>query len=192
MRNKPSPLARVLSGAMSAVAFAVIAASLACSGSDTSPAVPQPVVVYRLGPTSGPMEGGTTVSVRLHACPPLAAGTGFQPGTIVKFGGAAATIVTVLSDTLLSAIAPGWVVAYDSALAQGKFFAPPPTGFVPDHFMFDVTVSPGGGKTNMDAVVGSYTYVDTTLRFAPCDSDCWDYQRVRSKLARGSGCDGAA
>jgi hypothetical protein len=30
------------------------------------------------------------------------------------------------------------------------------------------------------------------LRFAPCDSDCWDYQRVRSKLARGSGCDGAA
>ncbi len=132
------------------------------------------------------MEGGTTVSVRLHASPPSTAGTGFQPGTIVKFGGAAATIVTVLNDTLISAIAPSWFAAYDSALAQGKFFALPPTGFVPGHYTFDVTVSPGGGKTNMDAVVGSYTYVDTTLRFAPCDSDCYDYRRVRPKPPHGS------
>ena len=186
MRNKPSPVARVLSrGAMSAVAFAVIAASLSCSGSDTSPALPQPVVVYGVGPTFGPKEGGTTVSVRLHASPLLTAGTGFQPGTIVKFGGAAATIVTVLNDTLISAIAPSWVAAYDSALAQAKFFTPSPGGGVPG-FTYHVTVSPGGEKTSRDVVVGLYTYVDTTPRCAPGDSDCYDYRRVRSKPAHGS------
>jgi hypothetical protein len=187
MRDKSSHLARVLGrGAISPVAFAIIAASLGCSDSNTSPAAPQPVVVYNLGPTSGPQEGGTTVTLRLHAFPRLAEGTGFQPGAIVKFGGAAATNVSVLNDTLITAIAPSWIAAYDSALAQGKFFNPPPSAVVPNHYMFNVTVSPAGQKTNANVLVGSYTYVDTTLRFAPCDSDCWEYQRVRSKVSRGS------
>lgn len=187
MMKKPSPVACVLGrGAMSAVAFAVIAASLACSGSDTSPAVPQPVVVYRLGPSSGPLEGGTSVTVRLSAVPRLAEGTGFQPGAIVKFGGAAATNVSVINDTLISTIAPSWIAAYDSAIAQGKRILPSPSAGAPD-VTFDVTLSPAGSKTNVGVLVGSYTYVDTTLRCAPPgDSDCYDYQRVRSKPPHGS------
>jgi hypothetical protein len=187
MTNKASHVARLLGrGAISPVAFAVIAASVGCSDSTGSPAGPQPVVTYNLGPISGPQEGGTTVTVRLHAFPRLAEGTGFQPGAIVKFGGAAATNVRVLNDTLISATAPTWIAAYDTALAQGKFFAPPPSALVPDRYKFDVTVSPVGLRTTVDVFVGFYTYVDTTLRFAPCDSDCWDYNSVRSKPPRGS------
>ena len=126
------------------------------------------------------------MTVRLHAFSRLAEGTGFQPGAIVKFGAAAATNVSVLNDTLLTAIAPSWITAYDSALAQGEFFNPPPSAVVTNHYRFNVTVSPVGEKTNANVLVGSYTYVDTTLRFAPCDSDCWDYQRVWSTLSRGS------
>ena len=183
MTNQPSRAPRVLGRrAISRVAFAVIAASFGCGSSDTSPAAPQPVVAYDLGPTSGPLEGGTAVTVRLHPFPGWAEGTGFQPGTIVKFGGAAATNAIVLNDTLIDAIAPSWFMAYDSALAQEKRSAS--VGVSLSLNMFAVTVSALGKKTNLDVIVGYYTYVDTTFH---CDSDCYDYQRARSKpLRRGT------
>jgi hypothetical protein len=181
MTSQPSRAARVLGRrAISCVAFAVIAASFGCTGSDNSPAAPQLTVVYDLGPISGPMEGGTAVTVYLHALPGLAEGAGFQPGMIVKFGGAPATNVTVLNDTLIGAIAPSWFMAYDSALAQGKLSES--KGVLPHSLnTFAVTVSAAGKKTNLDVSVGYYTYVDTTFR---CDSDCYDYQRARSKPLR--------
>ncbi len=53
--------------------------------------------VGAVGPNGGAVGGGTVVTVR---------GDGFAPGATVKFGDAAATGVTVLSGTLLTASAP--------------------------------------------------------------------------------------
>ncbi len=125
------------------------------------------------------MEGGTTVTVRLRAFQRLADGTGFQPGAIVKFGGAAATNVSVLNDTLISAIAPNWILAYDSTLAHAdpkSFHLGEPN--LPA-LTFLVTVSSVGEKTNV--FVGLYGYVDTTIS---CYTDCSRYPTDALTAAR--------
>ncbi len=53
--------------------------------------------VSTVAPNGGAVGGGTVVTVQ---------GDGFAPGATVKFGDAAATAVTVLSGTLLTANAP--------------------------------------------------------------------------------------
>jgi hypothetical protein len=61
-----------------------------------TPPVPAPFAVTSLTPTSGPVEGGTTVDIT---------GTGLAGATAVSFGGTAA-VFTVLSSTALRATSP--------------------------------------------------------------------------------------
>src|SRR5271157_1108113 len=53
--------------------------------------------VTKINPTSGPLIGGTTVTVT---------GTGFTGATSVKFGTTAATSYTVVSATSITAVSP--------------------------------------------------------------------------------------
>ena len=50
-------------------------------------------------PATGPATGGTVVTIN---------GTGFAPGSTVTFGGAAATKVTVVKNTQITATSPAW------------------------------------------------------------------------------------
>ncbi len=56
-----------------------------------------PPSVSSITPTSGPVDGGTTVTIT---------GSGFSAATAVRFGSAAATSFTVHSDTDITAVAP--------------------------------------------------------------------------------------
>jgi uncharacterized repeat protein (TIGR03803 family) len=90
---------------------------------------PSPTVTG-VSPASGPVSGGTVVTV---------SGTDFQPGATVSFGGTAATGVTYFSATTIYALTPvhaaGAVTAtvrnpdlQTGALTNGYFYAPPPSG----------------------------------------------------------------
>jgi len=91
---------------------------------------PVPVVeVTSVSPVNGPIGGGTTVTIR---------GSGFTSGATATFGGVAATGVVVTGPTTLTAVtgehATGLVDVtvtipgpYFATLAQGFFYAPPPT-----------------------------------------------------------------
>jgi hypothetical protein len=86
------------------------------------------VVVSSLSPVSGPIAGGTTVTIR---------GQGFVAGATVTIGGVAATGVVVSGPTSLTAVTgphatgladvtvtiPG---PYSATLAQSFFYVPPP------------------------------------------------------------------
>lgn len=54
-------------------------------------------VVSSISPNSGPVMGGTTVKIL---------GSGFQSGASVTFGGTASTSVTLVSSTVIQAVAP--------------------------------------------------------------------------------------
>jgi hypothetical protein len=90
-----------------------------------------PVLHYRvtsISPVNGPIDGGTTVTIR---------GQGFVPGATVGIGGVTASGVVVTSPTTLTAVTgphatgladvtvtvPG---PQSATLAQGFFYAPPP------------------------------------------------------------------
>ncbi len=60
-------------------------------------ATPSAPVVSSISPTSGSVEGGTSVTIN---------GDNFQPGASVSFGGSAASNVTLLSSTQLQAVTP--------------------------------------------------------------------------------------
>ena len=73
-----------------------LAATASVAQGFTFDAAPPPVVVA-VSPTSGTSGGGTPVTI---------AGTGFAAGATVRFGGVAATGVTVASTTQLTAVTP--------------------------------------------------------------------------------------
>jgi hypothetical protein len=56
-----------------------------------------PITVSRISPNSGPTSGGTTVTI---------AGRNFGAGAMVTFGGVAATNVTVVNSTTITATTP--------------------------------------------------------------------------------------
>ena len=62
----------------------------------TPPTTPAPVLAD-VTPGSGPISGGTAVTVR---------GTGFQTGAVLSFGGTVANAATVVSDTMMTALTP--------------------------------------------------------------------------------------
>src|SRR5206468_2380527 len=83
-------------------------------------------VVTSVSPRSGPVAGGASFTVL---------GSGFQPGATVRVGGAAATAVTVVSATKLTARTPAHVAG-----------------------VADVTVSTPGGSS-LKASADRYTYL---------------------------------
>jgi len=97
-------------------------------GSCIFPAAPQnPPVVAALFPKSGTTAGGTPVTI---------AGSGFQAGASVTFGGTPASSVVVVNATTITAVTParptGTVAvavtnpdAQSSSLANGFFYVPP-------------------------------------------------------------------
>ncbi|MBI3650153.1 MAG: IPT/TIG domain-containing protein [Acidobacteria bacterium] len=96
--------------------------------------------VTAISPTSGPVGGGTTVTIT---------GTGFIAGATVTLGGAAATSVTVVSSTSITATTPPHaagavnVVVTNSdnqsgTLTNGFTYNPPPTV---------TAISPASGST---------------------------------------------
>ncbi|HEY2162490.1 MAG TPA: hypothetical protein VGH04_00795, partial [Gemmatimonadaceae bacterium] len=87
----------------------------------------------------------------------------------------------------ITAIAPDWILAYDSTLAHRDPKSLDHSG-IPSGPGFRVTVSPAGEKANVEVLVGFYNYVDTTLN---CYTDCSGLQRVRSKSPHGSSRDRA-
>ncbi|HEX6096024.1 MAG TPA: IPT/TIG domain-containing protein [Thermoanaerobaculia bacterium] len=58
---------------------------------------PAPLSVSELSPSTGPTNGGTTVTIH---------GAGFAPGATVKFGGLAAASVEIVNATELRAVTP--------------------------------------------------------------------------------------
>lgn len=93
---------------LNAILIMVAAAALsACHGSSSSTTAPSTgttttstggvPVVTSISPSSGPIEGGTSVTIT---------GTGFTGATNVLFGTTAATIFTLVSDTSIVAVAP--------------------------------------------------------------------------------------
>lgn len=63
---------------------------------DYGPPVGQPIITA-VSPRTGPISGGTVVTID---------GTNLQPGTTVMFGGVAASSVTLLSSTRVTAVTP--------------------------------------------------------------------------------------
>ena len=72
-----------------------------------SPLPPLPPVVVLVAPLTGPVTGGTVVTIT---------GTGFSGATAVSFDGIAATSFTVNSDTSISATTP----AHAAGLVDGR------------------------------------------------------------------------
>ena len=90
---------------------------------------PNGVQVTSISPVSGPIAGGTTVTIK---------GNGFVAGATVAIGGVAATGVVVGGSTSLTAVTSAHATGLadvtvtipgpqSATLAQGFFFAPPPT-----------------------------------------------------------------
>jgi len=116
---------------------------------------PQPVVLS-LSPTSGPMAGGTTVTVT---------GVGLTGATAVAFGAVAGTGVHVLSDTSLTVVSPSHAAgAVDVKVTSAGGTSPVASG---DQFTFltplpTVTgLSPSGGPAT-----GGTTVTITGTNFA--------------------------
>jgi hypothetical protein len=90
---------------------------------------PNGLQVTSISPVSGPVAGGTTVTIR---------GSGLVAGATVAIGGVAATGVVVGGSTSLTAVTGAHATGLadvtvtvpgplSATLAQGFFFAPPPT-----------------------------------------------------------------
>ena len=101
--------------AVSAVGSFVVNASVSPSGFwlmqavafKTAHVTNPPPIVISISPTSGSTSGGTMVTIT---------GTGFLPGAQVSFGGIAATGITVLSGTSITATTPAHIVGPVSLL----------------------------------------------------------------------------
>jgi IPT/TIG domain len=78
----------------SAIVSFVVVVALAVAAAAAGAAVP---VIEYASPLAGTVEGGTTVNIY---------GSGFTPGTTVKFGGNAAASMTIYSETAMSAVSP--------------------------------------------------------------------------------------
>jgi hypothetical protein len=90
---------------------------------------PNGVQVTSISPVSGPIAGGTTVAIT---------GSGFVAGATVTIGGVAATGVVAAGSTSLTAVTGAHATGLadvtvtipgprSATLAQGFFYAPPPT-----------------------------------------------------------------
>jgi hypothetical protein len=90
---------------------------------------PAGLQVTSISPVSGPIAGGTTVTIK---------GSGFVSGATVTIGGVAATGVVVTGSTSLTAVTGAHATGLadvtvtipgprSATLAQGFFYAPPPT-----------------------------------------------------------------
>jgi hypothetical protein len=90
---------------------------------------PAGLQVTSISPVSGPVAGGTTVTIR---------GNGFVAGATVAIGGVSATGIVVAGSTTLTAVTGAHVTGLadvtvtipgprSATLAQGFFFVPPPT-----------------------------------------------------------------
>ena len=98
--------------------------------------------VTAVSPASGPMTGGTSVTV---------SGTGFAGATAVKFGSQSATSYTVNSDGSITATAPQNVAAlYNGAANSGK-------GALAYSGSVDVTVTTSAG-TSATSSADQFTY----------------------------------
>jgi len=84
-------------GAVFSVVVSNAAGSVVSAGAVLTVFVPPPPTIASVTPATGPTGGGTAITV---------AGTGFQPGATVTVGGAAATAVTWVSATGLTATTP--------------------------------------------------------------------------------------
>jgi hypothetical protein len=92
--------------------------------------IPIPLVqVTAVSPVTGPIGGGTTVTIH---------GSGFIAGTTATFGGVAATSVVVAAPTTLTAVTDAHATGladvtvtipgpHSATLAQAFFYVPPPT-----------------------------------------------------------------
>jgi IPT/TIG domain len=67
------------------------------NSTSSQPVVPGPPSVLEIFPTSGPVAGGTSVTI---------AGSGFTSASSVKIGGTNATGVVVNNDGMISAVSP--------------------------------------------------------------------------------------
>jgi hypothetical protein len=85
---------KILSGILAFLLVTVVLSG--CKGSPEEPSKPSPTVTS-ISPTSGPISGGTLVTIT---------GSSFVAGVIVTFGGAGATGVNVASATSITATTP--------------------------------------------------------------------------------------
>lgn len=112
--------------------------------------VTQPPQVSSLNPNSGPTTGGTSVTI---------AGTNFQSSATVKFGGVAATNVTVGSSTTISATTPAHAAGAVDVLVTNPDAQ---SGTLPNGFTYTVppplaptlaSITPGSGPTSGNTLV---------------------------------------
>jgi len=87
---------KILSGVLAFLLVTMVLSGCKGEGSPEEPSKPSPAVTS-ISPTSGPINGGTLVTIT---------GTSFVAGVIVTFGGAAATGVNVASATSITATTP--------------------------------------------------------------------------------------
>lgn len=101
----------------------IVCAVTAACGSDGGPTGPTPPAhtVTAISPASGPVQGGTSVTIT---------GTNFSSPAVVTLGGAFATNVTVVSPTSITAITPQRAVGtVDVAVRIGERTATLSNGF---------------------------------------------------------------
>jgi hypothetical protein len=131
------------------------------TGSDLFTYVAAPTVT-RIAPSSGPVTGGTTVTIT---------GTGFRPGATVSVGGHAATAVAVVSATRITARAPAHVAGLvDVRVSTTGGASPVVTSdryrYLPRPVLTSVTPSSGprlGGRSV--TLVGTGFTVGSVVRF---------------------------
>src|SRR5208337_4546930 len=94
--------------------------------------------VTKILPTSGPLIGGTTVTIT---------GTGFTGATAVKFGTTAATSYTVVSATSITAVSPAGIGTVDITVTtpSGTSATLPADEFTYDPVPAVTSISPAAG-----------------------------------------------
>lgn len=100
-----------------------------------------PPTVTSIDPTSGPIAGGTEVTI---------IGTNFMDGDTVKFGDSPAGSVTVVSDTEIHATTPGGTGVVDVSVTNGAG----QTGTLPDAFTY-MNIPAVDGNSDGGAIPGS-------------------------------------
>jgi hypothetical protein len=88
----------------------VVALAAGCSEQrDLAPTAPAPSITS-ITPVSGPIAGGTTITIN---------GSGFVSGTTASVGGTAATGITLVSETQLTAVTPSGVAGPVDVVVSG-------------------------------------------------------------------------
>ncbi len=121
-------------------------------------------IITSISPRTGPIDGGTTVTID---------GVNFLPGATVSFGGAAATSVTVVNSTRITAVTPARA-SYGSvalALTSGGQTVTQANGFsyLNSSGSNIELVSQIGGSVNAVAVVGNTVYYNQGTGFVVAD-----------------------